>query len=687
VSRHLKIAALLLALPLVLLVLWWTTSSPTPDDSAAADGDAETVRSAASFIAGHVVDATGEPIEGAMIEGAMIEASGNLRVESGADGSFRFSGLQPGAYRIDARAEGFVAGGPPGMRRVEVVLSADGAASSVRDLRLVLRRAAAVSGRIVASGRPVAGAKIGVYYLSAQGLNGELDSYVVDAAATSDERGKFELIQLTPGRLKLLVEAPDYALAESPTILLEPGESFGPLVVDLAPSATIAGAVVDAAGEPVEAELVLRASAVGSADMPNSRRVRAGRDGRYVFRNIPAGSYVLTTSATGFRSTSVGDIIAVVGKTSERNIVMKAASGIFGRVVGPGGAGVDEAFVLLRPPRGRAKRLRTDRDGYFHWEDAAALAAREYTAIAVSPHYASAPAQSVRPGKAATFELGRGGSVSGRVVGPGGRPVQAFSIGVGAFEVDGPRPYGARSIGIEQVNDSAGRFRIASLRPGKYWLRVQSPRFAPATSTRVVILPGAEFSGLVIRVGQAGRVVGTVINSETGKPVAKAAVTLFDPTSPFSANQTRTDASGRFELDGVPPGRRSLRVTKKGFLSTVAAGLQVAPGQVATRNISIRPQKPGERMQFQGIGAMLSKRDDGIRVERVFEGHPASQFGLESRDFILAVDGESVENLPLAHVIEKIRGRRGVPVELEIERPSQGRMTLEIVRGQVIVKR
>jgi S1-C subfamily serine protease len=124
-----------------------------------------------------------------------------------------------------------------------------------------------------------------------------------------------------------------------------------------------------------------------------------------------------------------------------------------------------------------------------------------------------------------------------------------------------------------------------------------------------------------------------------------------------------------------------------GRAEQVAAGLQVAPGQVATRNISIRLQKPGERMQFQGIGAMLSKRNDGIRVERVFEGHPASQFGLESRDFILAVDGESVENLPLTHVIEKIRGRRGVPVELEIERPSQGRMTLEIVRGQVIVKR
>src|SRR5690554_1476937 len=211
----------------------------------------------APSIQGYIVDSTGRPIAGARAE--IIVENGEARhIETDTDGSFRFDDLTVGTYQISAQAEGFVAGGPPGSKTVEVKLSAAENASSIRDIRLLLQRVGTIRGRVVASGRPVADATVGIYYQSAQGLTDSIEPYIVDAAATTDSSGQFELPNLAPGRMQLLVEAPDYALAESRHLVVEPGETLSSIVIDLAPSATIIGAVMDIDGEPVQAQILLR---------------------------------------------------------------------------------------------------------------------------------------------------------------------------------------------------------------------------------------------------------------------------------------------------------------------------------------------------------------------------------------------------------------------------------------------
>lgn len=643
-------------------------------------------------IHGHIVDSTGQPIAG-----ASVEAGEDLRVETNADGSFRFDDLKPGIYKIGAHAEGFVAGGPPGLKTLDVNLSADSKLSSVRDLRLILQRVGRIQGRVVASGRPVADATVGIYYQSTQGLNDTVEPYIVDAAATSDARGDFDLTDVAPGRLQLLIEAPDFALAESRHLFVEPGESLGPIVIDLAPSATIVGEVIDAEGEAIRAEIILRMESPEpdqkqSAQTRRSRRSHADKSGRFSFHNIPGGTYSLEAVAPGFRNTRVEDIEAKVGKVSAHDLVMEPGDGIFGRVLDHQGEPVAGAFVVFNPFDGAVsdsnlkawqRRVRTDRDGLFQWADPPK---QTYVATALSPHHADSKPQRMRRGRSNDFKLGAPGAISGRVVGPDGRAVQSFSVGVSNFENEGPIAYNMRAVGVERVNDSTGQFRLDRLRPGKYWLSVESPDFAPATSNHIVVRGGGEASGVTIHLGQAGRVAGTVRDEKSGDPIAGAHVSVFEPGSPFNANATRTDTSGRFSIEGVAPGRRSIRVTKKGFLTTVAAGLDVSQNQESTRDITMSPQKPGERLQFQGIGAMLSKHEGGVRVQKVFEGHPASQFGLQEDDFILNVDGHDVDDLALSHVVEKIRGQQGVLVELQVERPGEGRLTLEIERGEVIVK-
>jgi protocatechuate 3,4-dioxygenase beta subunit len=679
--KKLKIfAGLLVVVVAVATFFWlWSTGSNDADGSETESSAEQSAPEAptAPFIAGQVVDSTGSPIAGATVDTAEGKSA-----TTDQNGQFRIDDLEAGAHRLDARSEGFAAAGPEVVRRVEVVLSDDEtderAASGISDLELVLRRPATVTGRVVASGRPVADASLGIYYLSADGLIGRLDPFVSDGVATTDEKGEFVLDSVVPGRMRLLVEAKDYAVAESRELMLEPGDAHQDLVIDLDPSATVFGEVVDTEGTPVSAELVLR-----GGSLARSKLVDANRDGKFVFRNVPAGVYILEASAAGYRTERVEDVEAVVGETKAYDVVMEAASGIFGRVVDPNGEPVASASVILRPAQGRPKFLRTDADGRFQWDEPAQ---QRYSATAVSPNFESSRSTRVSVGEESTLELRAGGAVSGRVVGPNGRAVQSFSIGVESIEVDGPRPYRPHSAGLKEINDSAGRFTFESLRPGKYWFRVQTARFASATSDPVVVSAGRTVSGLTIRVGQAGSVSGQVTNSKSGEPIAGASVALFDPTSPFESTQTRTGADGRFALDGVPPGRRSLRVSKKGYLSTVAGGVQVAPGRETTRGVQIRKQKPGERMQFQGIGAVLRKTDEGVQILQTMDGHAASEFGLKRNDIIRSVDGESVEGLRLSDVVERIRGQQGVPVEIEVERSGQGRFSVEVERGQVVVK-
>lgn len=69
-------------------------------------------------------------------------------------------------------------------------------------------------------------------------------------------------------------------------------------------------------------------------------------------------------------------------------------------------------------------------------------------------------------------------------------------------------------------------------------------------------------------------VAGSVSNYATGEPVQRALVRI-GPSAAFS------DASGRFQMDGVPAGRYSAAAEKPGFFDLAQAGLASVPTMVA----------------------------------------------------------------------------------------------------------
>ncbi|MGD1996145.1 MAG: S41 family peptidase [Anaerolineae bacterium] len=87
---------------------------------------------------------------------------------------------------------------------------------------------------------------------------------------------------------------------------------------------------------------------------------------------------------------------------------------------------------------------------------------------------------------------------------------------------------------------------------------------------------------------------------------------------------------------------------------------------------------------FEGIGAFVQMRDDGkLEIASVFPEQPADRAGLQERDRILAVDGESIVGYTIYEAIALIRGPAGSRVTLEVERPEDGTFEVILTRAEI----
>lgn len=98
--------------------------------------------------------------------------------------------------------------------------------------------------------------------------------------------------------------------------------------------------------------------------------------------------------------------------------------------------------------------------------------------------------------------------------------------------------------------------------------------------------------------------------------------------------------------------------------------------------------------QFEGIGAEMSSQDEDevacapvsetcrLVIVRVIRGSPALAAGLEADDVVLSVDEQSVIGSTLEGTVAKVRGQKGTPVKLGLERDGR-LLDLTIVRDVI----
>jgi carboxyl-terminal processing protease len=94
--------------------------------------------------------------------------------------------------------------------------------------------------------------------------------------------------------------------------------------------------------------------------------------------------------------------------------------------------------------------------------------------------------------------------------------------------------------------------------------------------------------------------------------------------------------------------------------------------------------KEDQDSSFYGIGVTIVQHRDGVYVQSVVEGTPAARLGLRYGDRIVEVDGKDSRDWTSEQVSKNVRGTRGEPVRVKVERAdSEAPLYFTIVRDAV----
>ncbi len=94
--------------------------------------------------------------------------------------------------------------------------------------------------------------------------------------------------------------------------------------------------------------------------------------------------------------------------------------------------------------------------------------------------------------------------------------------------------------------------------------------------------------------------------------------------------------------------------------------------------------KEDQGSRFYGIGVTIVQHRDGVYVQSAVENTPAGRLGLRYGDRILEVDGEDARSWTSEQVSKKVRGGRGEPVTLKVDRAgAEAPLDFTLVRDSV----
>jgi protocatechuate 3,4-dioxygenase beta subunit len=250
-------------------------------------------------ILGRVVDASGEPVAGAIVsvrpEGA--EPSSGVpggRAATRSDGTFSVETVEPGRYRVSAQAAGYRTGeiGPVEVR--------DGEETSAVEIRLEAGRE--LRGRVV---DPRGGAVAGASVIAAPAGSLQRTAFPV----TTDVNGAFILTAPSDGGLDVVAIARGYAPARASGVV--PDDS-AEIVLRVSAGGRIRVRVIDGAGAAVAGA---RVTVAASPPYPGSDlsmwmngNLVTGPDGTALATGLAPGSYAVTVEMGGKRAMATATV-------------------------------------------------------------------------------------------------------------------------------------------------------------------------------------------------------------------------------------------------------------------------------------------------------------------------------------------------------------------------------------------
>jgi hypothetical protein len=528
-------------------------------------------------LAGKVLSRDGRPLAGA--EAWLFDDPG-AAVRTGSDGTFRLPATAGSRAFVGGAAAGFFPG--------------ELDAGSQRTVNVSLPPKLAATGIVVdESGRGLPGA--GINAVLAPGmLRRDFSLYRSGGFTRSGTGGRFRLANLGTGMpYSLRVNLPGFAPATAELPAREAGTPAQPelrIVMRVGRQAT--GTVVDGSRAGVAgARVTLRPSASGDLIRrlmdTNDKDAPATTDarGRFAVGHLPAGTYDLLIGARGFAPLTVPGLVLPEGQgtTDLGTVMLGAGAAVEGRVVDPQGRPIDGAEVRIAKG-GRGMMIPFSRgdssppdaftaaDGSFRLADRSPGESLDLTVSHPSYGPGSAPGVAVPTQEPVRIVLQPNSRVSGRALGADGKGIGGARLILSEMT---PRSFGSLtrlSSGSfkEAVADEDGAFSYPEVAPGPIEITASAPRHQSAELKGLEVKAGQELTGISLVLPPAAVVEGRVLGPD-GRPVPGAEVGVLEAgTSPFggslgSFEVARTDGDGRYALDGVALGPRTLKAEADGY--------------------------------------------------------------------------------------------------------------------------
>ncbi len=248
-------------------------------------------------VRGRVVDKDNEPIAGAVVSirgvtrGQSTRFGGNEDLDQVAvtdeDGRFVINGETPfDAVGVEVEARAFAKG----------MFQRLASGGKVHELRLT--EGAAVKGRLVKDGQPMAGVEIGI-----SGADRSSDVYVGDFSVGTDMDGEFFLGNLPPNRdyficAKMSSLSGQGTVAARRVRLNDDGSVLDVGEVSVTPGFKLEGMIRLTDGEPIPAKTRVLLSRDEAWD---SAQAEADEHGRFQFAGVPSDSLSLSARVKGYR--------------------------------------------------------------------------------------------------------------------------------------------------------------------------------------------------------------------------------------------------------------------------------------------------------------------------------------------------------------------------------------------------
>lgn len=185
-----------------------------------------------------------------------------------------------------------------------------------------------------------------------------------------------------------------------------------------------------------------------------------------------------------------------------------------------------------------------------------------------------------------------------------------------------------------------GRFLSRHLEPGTYTFEINAPGFKPGTCTATVtsapqqaqpqpqpqmppfMAPGqfnpnmapppqpqgptfADADCALEALPRTGNINGQVKDASSGAAVAGAVITVTDALG--KEKKITADGSGKFKLEGLPPGAVSIRAEASGFMNHVASS-EVRPNEDTNATLSMNKRPKNALVKIQGNELKLSEK-------------------------------------------------------------------------------